>query len=243
MQSLEVPFRNVTLRQIIPAIIGAEHFRLRVSSKFGTTNLHVTNVSVALPITKCSNSLGSKSIDLDTLKIIIFSDSQWVIVADGAVAVSDPFSFGYPINNSETITVSMYLRDGHDSDVVTVHDASMMFTWMDYGERTRAASMLDEQPMPRWYFISAVEAWQEPDYAGFPVLGDSISDGGGDQINSIHEWPDYLFAWMQGESGTSRISVLNQVIAGNALLLDDAKYWHNRASRIERDVLTQSGIM
>lgn len=248
MRSLAVPFQNVTIRQTIPATIGAEYFRLRVSNKFGSTPLTITNVSVASPTLEGGYFLGSKSVDLDTLQTVTFSDSEWTIVPDGAICVSDPFSFGNKtMNTTEAmvpITITMYLGEGHDTTAVTVHDTSKVLAWMDHGEHTQAVSMLDAKSTPHWYFISAVEAWKEPEYSAFVVVGDSISDGAGSEMNKPKTWPDHLFVRMQQESSTSRISVLNQGIAGNEILYDGHgdKGTSNRASRIERDVLGQSGI-
>lgn len=243
MRSLAVPFQNVTVRQTIPATIGGEYFRLRVSNKFGSTQLPITNVSVALPTFENGYFLGSKSIDPDTLRTVTFSDSEWVIVPDGALAVSDPFTFGYPLNASQAITISMYFCEGHETEAVTVHDTSKVLAWFNWGEHTQAPSM-DGASRPHWYFISAIEAWQEPEHSAFVVVGDSISDGAGSVMNDPHTWPDYLFERMQQEPSTSRISVLNQGIAGNEILYDGHGYkgTSNRASRIERDVLGQSGI-
>jgi lysophospholipase L1-like esterase len=87
------------------------------------------------------------------------------------------------------------------------------------------------------------------------IVGDSITDGRGsitDMNNRLvppafpssiliePSWPDLLLAKMQSHIKTSNIAVLNQAAGGNRILHDGLG--PNTLSRIDRDVLSQSGI-
>jgi len=90
------------------------------------------------------------------------------------------------------------------------------------------------------YFLSAVEAWLPPQSRGFAIIGDSITDGRGSDTNENNRWPDLVLAKMQRNPLTSSIAVLNQAAGGNRILNDGLG--PNVISRVDRDVLAQSGI-
>ena len=91
--------------------------------------------------------------------------------------------------------------------------------------------------------MSAVEAWEPLEDRGFAIVGDSITDGRGSDNNANNRWLDLLLARMQSNTTvatTRSISVLNQAAGGNRILADGLG--PNALSRIDRDVLSQSGI-
>lgn len=53
-------------------------------------------------------------------------------------------------------------------------------------------------------------------------------------------WPDLLFSRLQSNSATASISILNQAAGGNRILTDGLG--PNVLSRLDRDVLAQSGV-
>ena len=60
-------------------------------------------------------------------------------------------------------------------------------------------------------------------------------------MNTNAKWPHLLFERLQNASPMlSRVSVVNQAAGGNQLLKDGKG--PNAAARIDRDVLSQSGI-
>lgn len=239
----DLAFENSTIRQTLQLTIGAEKIRLRLSNAFGLTDLPITNVTVALPKEENGQLLGSRSVDVETLRTVTFSGSEWVTIPDGALAVSDPISFDQPVKAGEVLTVTMYLREGQDSEYTTSHVISGTTSWMAFDDYTRSADVPlgIGHRLPRWFFISAVEAWKEVDSRAFAIVGDSITDGRGGRVNVNSKWPHLLFDRMQKQSGLGHISVVNQGAGGNQLL-HDGIMGPNAASRIDRDVLAQSGI-
>lgn len=92
----------------------------------------------------------------------------------------------------------------------------------------------------RRFFVSAVEAWSPPASKAFVIVGDSITDGRGSDTNENDRWPDLVLAKMQMNGATKQIAVDNQAAGGNRILADGNG--PNAIGRIDRDVLSQSGV-
>lgn len=152
-------FANTTLRQTVQLTTGGQKIRIRLSNRFGATDLSIDQVTVALTRPYFGNPLGSRSIEIDTLQTVTFGGDESAIIADGALAVSDPISFDRPVNAGQVLTVTMYLSEGQNSEYITAHVGSRTTTWMTFGDYSRAKEM----PIgirhhgPHWYFLSAVE--------------------------------------------------------------------------------------
>jgi lysophospholipase L1-like esterase len=69
------------------------------------------------------------------------------------------------------------------------------------------------------------------------ALGDSITDGANSTWGANLRWPDQL-----ADRVNTRLGVLNAGISGNRLLLDGGSAGPNALARLNRDVLTQSGV-
>lgn len=88
--------------------------------------------------------------------------------------------------------------------------------------------------------MSAVEVYVPKSSRAFALVGDSITDGRGSDNNANNRWPDLVLRKMQMRHSTSDIAVLNQAAGGNRVLYDGLG--PNALSRIDRDVLAQSGV-
>ncbi|KAF7360280.1 Extracellular GDSL-like lipase/acylhydrolase [Mycena venus] len=215
-------FFNSTIRQTFHMSIGGDEIRVRFSNAFGVNDLQITAATVALPVGGVS---GASEIIPTTLKTLTFSGSESFIVPNGALVVSDPIAF--PIESQQTITVTVYLAQGQDG-------------FFHHLAPWQSRNNLDFVRLAHWYFVSAVETFSATASA-FVVLGDSLTDGDGSDTDKNNRWPDLLLARMQKDSATSQISVNNQAAAGNRLLAD-RHLGANVLSRIDRDVLSQSGV-
>ena len=240
----QIVFPNSTIRQTLRMTIPAEQIRIRLSNAFGLNDLPITKVTVALPRAELGQNItGSSGIHTETLQTLTFSGNESITIPDGALAVSDPIDF--PIKTGQVITVSMYLRDGQASDYITSHPGSRVVIWFAFGDYTTSPNITapSTNQTQHWYFISAVEAWQTPQYRAFAVVGDSITDGRASYVNTNTQWPNLLFNRMQKQTSKAdlkSISVVNQAAGGNRVLYDGSG--PNVVSRIDRDVLAQSGV-
>lgn len=85
-----------------------------------------------------------------------------------------------------------------------------------------------------------MEAWSPPQTSAFAIVGDSITDGRSSDNNGNNRWTDVVLERMQKNPSTKDIAVLNQAAGGNRILYDGNG--PNAESRIERDVIAQSGV-
>ncbi|PGH13760.1 hypothetical protein AJ79_03459 [Helicocarpus griseus UAMH5409] len=232
-------FFNSTIRQTLHMSIGSDIIRIRFSNAFGTTDLPITAVTVALPEEENGGS-GTSTIRSETLQTLTFSGSQNYTIPSGALVVSDPINF--PVKPQSVITVSVYLEEGQTTNYITSHPGSRTTSWFSFGNYISAQNLTDPstQSVEHWYFVSGVEAWSPTISKAFVVVGDSITDGRASDDNKNNRWPDLLLARMQENHFTSRIGVNNQAAGGNRLLHDGLG--PNVLSRIDRDVLAQSGV-
>jgi lysophospholipase L1-like esterase len=75
---------------------------------------------------------------------------------------------------------------------------------------------------------------------GIAILGDSITDGRGSTTNANNRWPDLLARRLQANATTSKVSVMNQGIGGNAVT--SGGLGPTATARYMRDILNASGV-
>ena len=143
--------------------LGAEQIRLRFSNAFGTTDLPITAVTVALPVPGANASAGVEGIQTSTLKNVTFSGSANFTIPDGGLVVSDPIDF--QIQSLSTISVTMYLAQGQTTNNVTSHPGSRTDSWMTFGNQVTAANFTgaNVQSTQHWY------VQVEPFLRDFPI--------------------------------------------------------------------------
>jgi lysophospholipase L1-like esterase len=76
--------------------------------------------------------------------------------------------------------------------------------------------------------------------AAVVAFGDSITDGAATTENANHRWPDYLATRLHNNPPTANLSVLNEGIGGNCVLITCVG--QNALARFDRDVLAQAGV-
>lgn len=230
-------FENSTIRQTIRASIGGLRIRLEFSNAFGLYDLHITVVTVALPLNQIA---GINSIQTQTLKIVTFNGANDFIVPKGALVVSDPIDMS--VEPQSILTITMYLAEGQEGNSITSHPGSRTTSWWTNGNQVSASSLTGPTlaSAAHWYFLSSVEVLVPSSFQTFVIVGDSITDGRGSDTNGNNRWPDLLFDRMQMNEDTCEISVINKAAGGNRILYDGLG--PNVLSRIDRDVLAQPGV-
>lgn len=135
-------FVNSTIRQTIHLSLGSPTIRLRFSNAFGTTDLPITAVTIALPF---NSSSGTPAVQPHTLKPVTFSGSPNFTIPSGGLVVSDPIDF--PVEAQEIISVSMYLEQGQTTNFITSHPGSRATSWFSFGDYVDAENMTDSSTM------------------------------------------------------------------------------------------------
>ncbi|EKD20835.1 uncharacterized protein L3040_000940 [Drepanopeziza brunnea f. sp. 'multigermtubi'] len=232
-------FVDSTIRQTLHMSIGGPQIRIRISNAFGISDLPITAVTVALPF---NGSAGVAAIEPGTLRTVTFSGSKNYTVPVGALVVSDPIEMG--VEPQSMLSVTIYLADGQRSatNAVTSHPGSRTSSWISAGNQVSATNIADAGAVRvvHWYFLSAVEVYVPRSTRAFVIVGDSITDGRGSDTDANNRWPDLVLRRMQTRNSTSDIAVLNQAAGGNRVVND--LVGPNALSRIDRDVLSHSGI-
>jgi lysophospholipase L1-like esterase len=228
-------FVNSTVRQTVHVTQGGDQLRLRFSNAFGGAALPITAASIALP---AGGAAGVSGIQPGSSHALTFDGRPSAVVPTGSQVVSDPVGFHVPAGAN--LTVTMYLAQGQASTALTSHPGSRTTSYMEAGDHLDDTDLSGAATADHWYFISGVESWSSRDSAAAIVLGDSLSDGRGSTTNQNDRWPDQLAARLRRDPGTARVAVDNQAAGGNRLLNDGLG--PNALSRVDRDVLAQSGV-
>lgn len=222
---------DATLRQVIRLSAGGNRIRLRLSNAFGTQPLVIDNVHVAHAL-----SPAGARIDPASDRPVTFNGLASVTIPAGASYLSDPVAMAAaPL---AVLAVSLHLAEAPDRQ--TGHPGSRSTSYLVHGDQSAAADLANAQKVEHWYQLAGIEV-EAPAAAGAVVtLGDSITDGHGATTNGNDRWPDRLAERLQATPATRGLSVLNQGIGGNRLLLDGLG--PNALARFDRDVLAQPGV-
>ncbi|KAJ5502807.1 Extracellular GDSL-like lipase/acylhydrolase [Penicillium fimorum] len=230
-------FSNTTIRQTLQVSLAAQEIRIRLSNAFGPNDLKITKVTIGLP---AGQQVGVSGLQTKTLKTVFFDGSPDVEIPNGGLVVSDPIKF--PVKAQSALMLNVYLGEGQQGFSITGHPGSRTTSYLAFGDWTGAENLTDSsvQSTDHWNFISGVEALIPYESSAFVIIGDSITDGRGSNTNGNDRWPDLLLARMQKHKAMSNIAILNQAAGGNRILQDGLG--PNVISRLDRDVLAQSGV-
>ena len=228
-------FADCTLRQTVHVTLGGQRLRLRLSNAYGSADLNLTGVCVALPR---DGRAGVSAIQAGTSRRLTFGGQPGTDIPAGADAASDPLDFDLAAGSN--LTVTMYLARGQTPGGVTAHPGSRTTSYLAAGNQVTGQDLAGEIPLDHWYFLSGLEVPAGAGACAVAIMGDSLCDGHGATTNGNDRWPDRLFARLQLVPARSRIAVLNQGIGGNRVLNDGLG--PSALSRLERDVLAQNAV-
>ncbi|ERS95706.1 hypothetical protein HMPREF1624_07781 [Sporothrix schenckii ATCC 58251] len=219
-------------------------FRLRLSNTFGASDLHITTATVGVPRRPGGGDerdvdskgdtahgdddgahvSGSRFVDVDRVRPVLFSGQRSAVVPAGCLLLSDPVDVlfgeqGKPrtISTSgpatETLSITLYFADGvdvatdADAPALTTHPGSRTQSWLcQGGDQTASASLGGGHSLSsvaHWYFLAGVEECCVAGPAGgrkaLVLVGDSITDGRCSTNNGNDRWPDLLWKRMEEE--------------------------------------------
>jgi lysophospholipase L1-like esterase len=222
--------RDGTLRQIVRLSLGGPRIRLRVSNLYGKDALHLTSVRVAKAV-----GAGSAKIVAGTDKEVLFSGKTDVIVPEGADYVSDAIDLPAAALSDLAITMQVAEVKG-----LTGHPGSRASSFWAAGNALSAEDLPEAKKVTRWYFIAGIDVAAPTDAFAVVALGDSITDGHGATTDGNDRWPDTFAKRLQANAATKKVSVVNQGIGGNRLLIDGVGA--NALARFDHDALAQAGV-
>jgi lysophospholipase L1-like esterase len=219
---------GATLREVVHVSIGGETLRVRFSNLYGTSPLVIGPVEIA-------QTLKGVAIVPSTNKAVTFNGQPSVSIPPGALAVSDPASFKLaPLSD---LTVSFFLPN--PTGPVTEHQLGNATSYHVTGNVVSSASLESPTTATSWYYLNGVDTLAASEAGAVITIGDSITDGAKSTIDTNQRWPDELARRLQADPKYRNLSVLNEGISGNKILLDGAG--PSALARFDRDVLAQSG--
>jgi lysophospholipase L1-like esterase len=219
---------GATLREVVHVSIGGETVRVRFSNLYGTIPLLIGAVEIA-------QTLKGVAIVPGTNKAVTFNGQPSVSIPPGALVVSDPTSF--KLAALSDLTVSFFLPN--PTGPVTEHQLGNATSYHVTGNVVSSASLESPTTATSWYYLNGVDTLAAADAGAVITIGDSITDGAKSTIDTNQRWPDELARRLQADPKYRNLSVLNEGISGNKILLDGAG--PNALARFDRDVLAQSG--
>ena len=220
-----------TLREVIHTSTAGKQLRVRLTNEFGTEPLRIGAASIAA-------STGTSSIDAGSLHDLTFGGSPSIVIPPGAQALSDPVPMATVA--FADLAISLYLPLQQVSSI-TVHSGAQQDNYIMTGNHVREASLTTPVVTSSWYFVKGVDVESKgPQQATVVAFGDSITDGAYATENANHRWPDDLATRLHENPATANLSVLNEGIGGNCILIHCAG--QNALARFDRDVLSQAGV-
>jgi lysophospholipase L1-like esterase len=219
---------GATLREVVRVSLGGEMVRVRFSNVFGNSPLVIGAAEIA-------QTQKDAAIVGGTGKAITFNHQPSVSIPAGALAVSDPVPFKFAALSD--VTVSFYLPS--PSGPITEHQLGVATSYHATGNVVSSKNLDGPTTLTSWEYLNGIDTLAPLDAAAVITIGDSITDGARSTVDTNHRWPDELARRLQAEPKYRNLSVLNEGISGNKILLDGAG--PNVLARFDRDVLAQSG--
>jgi lysophospholipase L1-like esterase len=221
---------NQTVRMIVRSSIGGRRVRIQLSNAFGNAPVVVGAAHIAI------RSKDSAIVPLSD-RTLSFSGKQTCTMGPGVLVISDPVDLDVP--QLGDLAISLYLPG--DTGPPTTHGIGLHTTYISgQGDFTGQPAIEEATTTQSYYWLSSVDVLAPADASVIVALGDSITDGAHSTPETNHMWPAVLAARLLSNTGTSRVAVVNEGIAGNRLLRDGAGV--SALARLDRDALQQPGI-
>jgi lysophospholipase L1-like esterase len=231
-------FNNQTLRQIVHTTVGGDRVRVRLST-IGAGALVVGAAHIARRELASAIVPGSG-------RALTFGGHASFTVPPGAVVLSDPVDLGVlPLSD---LAVSIYVPG--NTGPATWHLEAMQTSYVSPpGNFTASPSMpiastthyVDPNGAEHdaWFWLAGVEVTTSRQPVGIVAFGDSVTDGTRSTPDTNNRWTDHLARRLAARPG-NQAAVLNVGFAGNKLL--NNILGPNGLARLDRDVLTQTGV-
>ncbi|MGA0602146.1 SGNH/GDSL hydrolase family protein [Caulobacter sp. KR2-114] len=221
---------NQTIRELARVSLGGGRFRVRLTNEYGAKPVTIASAHIAI-----ATGVGAQ-IQTPSDRQLTFNGKAVVTIPAFSSVVSD--SVDVPVPNLSTLAVSLYFP-GPSGDA-TSHFFGLQTAYVAAGAQTSAADLPGAATLTERPFVSAIEVGVAKKTKVIAAIGDSITDGFGSQMGANHRWPDHLAERLVARKAPTYFAVINTAISGNRLLHDFIG--PNALSRLDRDVLAQSGV-
>ncbi|HEH9406502.1 TPA: hypothetical protein SIA26_004069 [Aeromonas bestiarum] len=208
-----------TLRQTLRISLGGQKLRLIFSNRYGAQPLitgesyiSVSDLCGALPVT--------------------FNGQTGAIIPAGGTLCSDEIPLDIP--SLSVINLRTYLPE--QIPVNTFHWDARHFSLLEPGNQAIREAAGDGQKISSRLLVESVQVQPESACRTLVVIGDSMVDGNGVEMDTYGRWTDFLAERLVPEN----IAVVNAGQSGSRLLKDGVGI--ATLSRFELDVVQQPGV-
>lgn len=223
-------YPNFSMRNIVHVSAGGREVRVRLSNAYGRTPTLFGQVTVA----RAAGPDTPLAVP-GTMRTLTFGGSQSITAPPGADVVSDGVALNVPADSDLLVSIFTPAPGGP----VTHHQLTMQNSYFtrDGNQTANESAAPFRERTTAWHYVSGVDVRSSTLRGSVVALGDSITDGANSTWGANLRWPDQL-----ADRVNTRMGVLNAGISGNRLLLDGTSAGPNALARLNRDVLTQSGV-
>lgn len=226
----DLRIENQTVRMVVRTSIGGDDLRLRLTNAFGLGPVTFGEVTVA-------DQQDGAELVAGSVRPVTFGGLTTVTVPAGGSVVSDPVAGSWA--PASDVVVSAYVPGAVET--VTGHLRPTATTYLAAGRHTAetgGAAFTDE--LVHWFWLDRVSFDSTGAAGAIAVVGDSLTDGGGDVPDTNLRWPDHLARRILELPEAEQSGVLNAGMSGNRILFDD--YGPRTLDRLDRDALDQPGV-
>ncbi len=227
----DVTISGQTVRNVVRTSVGGSDLRIRLTNAFGLSPVTFASVTVG------EQESGADLVD-GSVTGVTFGGSATITVPAGGSAISDPVSGTWEPESD--VVVSAYVPGAVET--VTGHLRSVATSYLGSGDHaadTDGSAFTDE--LVHWFWLDRVSFDSTEASGAVAVVGDSLTDGGGDTPDTNLRWPDHLARRILSElPPAQQLGVLNAGMSGNRILFDG--YGPRTLDRLDRDVLDQPGV-
>ena len=229
-------FENQTLRLVIAPHLEGRTLRVRLSNRFGSNALPISEVSIGVRGTGAGLRAG-------TSKPVTFHGQRGVTISKGARAISDPVALN--IARSDDVAVTLYVRrpTGPATEHLVASETAMYLA--SGGHVDDASGAAFSTSMKTWYLLEGLDVRVPAGVGAIAAFGDSITDGYASttaQRSGEHNtrYPDFLAQRLQGAK--RRLAVANLGVSNNLVLADSREGGQSGLARLDHDILGTPGV-
>ena len=207
-------FADQTVRQVLHMAGGGQRLRVRLTNRYGRTDLTIG----ASTVTTASGQA-----------VLTFGGAEKISIAPGAEVVGDPIDL--PVAAGADLVLSLYFPERTGPATYSHKPAEVAH--IVPGNHVASAALADPEQVEARFYVAGVDVLTPDDTAIAVAFGDSWFEGVGSTIGANNRSVDFLNRRL--DQGW----VVNQGIGGNRLLEDEIG--ERALGRFDRDVLAVPG--
>lgn len=251
----EAGARDQSFRLIVRPTLWGRETRIRMSNALGNKPVTFDGVYIGLQTSGAEVAAG-------TNRTVLFGGEASVTVVPGQSVWSDavqlPFVRDPAAHDLAGRKLAVSFHVAGESGPMTWHAKALQSSYVSWPGAGKKGHEEREVAFPfataAWYFLDALDmraTGNDSDAYAVVAFGDSITDGTASTMNGDDRWPDVLDRRLRAAYG-NRIAVVNAGIGGNQVVgpavypppkpLPPFPGGPSALSRLERDVLTLSGV-